>query len=204
MKLLTATWDEGDCFNLFDTEEYISMPKQITGKKEVLILWGGEDIATEIYGQKPNKYVYTQYKSARDKREIAMIERAIELKVPMIGICRGAQLLCAMAGGVLAQHIEGHGATHEVTLHDEVGTVIKCNSSHHQMMLPPRGAKILATSEATWGADDYNKPIKHERVNEVVYFPNIKALGIQPHPEWTNCPKEFFDYSVRKIKEYIL
>jgi gamma-glutamyl-gamma-aminobutyrate hydrolase PuuD len=204
MKLLTANWDEGDCFELFDTVEHITKPEQITGDNEVLILWGGEDIATEIYGQKPNKYVYQQYKSERDRREIALIEQAIAKDVPIIGICRGAQLLCAVAGGTLAQHIEGHGGSHPVTLEDEGGSVIRCNSSHHQMMVVTSSAKILATSEGTWGNDEYNKPIKYNKVNEVVWFPTISALGIQPHPEWSNCPKEFLDYCIRKIREYIL
>ena len=203
MKLLTANWDEGDCFGLFNTEEYINKPGQITGKDEVLILWGGEDIGTKLYGQKPNKYVHSEHASHRDILETALIRRAVELGVPIIGICRGAQLLCAMAGGTLAQHIEDHGNSHSVTLHDEDGSVIKCNSSHHQMMIPPTSAKILATSEGTIGVDEYNKPIKYDRVNEVVWFPTIKALGIQPHPEWTNCPREFFNYCVRKIKEYV-
>ena len=204
MKLLTANWDEGDCFGLFETEEFVNDPSQITGKDECLILWGGEDIATSIYGENPNKHVYNKYPSARDLREMKLVNKAIELNVPIIGICRGAQLLCAMAGGTLAQHIEGHGGSHPVTLDDEDGSVIRCNSSHHQMMLPPPSAKILATSEYVTGIDEHNKPIKYDRANEVVWFPNIKALGIQPHPEWTNCPKDFVDYCIRKIREYIL
>ena len=204
MKLLTANWDEGDCFGLFETEEFINDPSQITGKDECLILWGGEDIATSIYGENPNKHVYNKYPSSRDLREMELVKKAIELNVPIIGICRGAQLLCAMAGGTLAQHIEGHGNSHLVTLDDEDGSVIHCNSSHHQMMLPPPSAKILATSMETWGNGENNKSIKYNSTNEVVWFPNIKALGIQPHPEWTNCPKDFLDYCIRKIHEYIL
>ena len=39
MKLLTANWDEDDCFGLFETTEFINDPSQITGKDECLILW---------------------------------------------------------------------------------------------------------------------------------------------------------------------
>jgi len=72
------------------------------------------------------------------------------------------------------------------------------------MMIPPPSAKILATSPSTYGIGEHNEMINYDRVNEVVYFPNLHALGIQPHPEWTNCPKEFMDYCKRKIKEYLL
>ena len=122
----------------------------------------------------------------------------------MIGICRGAQLLCAMAGGKLAQHIEGHGRSHAVTLHDEGDAKIYCNSSHHQMMLPPSSAVVLASAASTTGLNQHNEAVKHERVNEVVWFPSINALGIQPHPEWTSCSQDFIDYCNRKIKQYIL
>jgi gamma-glutamyl-gamma-aminobutyrate hydrolase PuuD len=203
MKLLSADWQENDPFGLFDQVEFVSKISDVKDA-DALILWGGEDIGTEIYNQKANKYVYATKKSARDEREIAMVRQAMQQEIPIIGICRGAQLLCALSGGSLAQHIEGHGNSHAVTLHDEGGTVIRCNSSHHQMMLPPPSAKILATSEATYGIGQYNEAINYERVNEVVYFPNTNGLGIQPHPEWANCPKEFVDYCIRKIKEYIL
>jgi len=203
MRLLSADWQETDPFGLFDQVDFVAKISDVKDA-DALILWGGEDIGTEIYNQKANKYVYQTKKSPRDEREIAMVRKAVQEEIPIIGICRGAQLICALSGGTLAQHIEGHGNSHAVTLHDEGGTVIRCNSSHHQMMLPPPSAKILATSEATYGIGQYNEPVNYERVNEVVYFPNMNALGIQPHPEWANCPKEFVDYCIRKINEYIL
>lgn len=179
--------------------------KQADIKKDgCLLLWGGEDIAPSIYGEKPNKYVYVKSPSDRDTFEMSLILHCIKNNIPMIGICRGAQLLCAVAGGKLAQHIEGHGRSHAVTLHDEGDVEIYCNSSHHQMMLPPSSAVVLASAKGTTGLNQHNEAVKHERVNEVVWFPSINALGIQPHPEWSNCSQDFIDYCNRKIKQYIL
>ena len=192
-----------DPFGLFSSVKSVYYPEEIK-KGGVLILWGGEDIGTGIYGQEPNKMCLSKEASARDKRELRLINAALVNDVPIIGICRGAQLLCAAAGGTLAQHIDGHGRPHTVTLHDEFDEEITCNSSHHQMMIPPDSAKILASSPGTTGIDKDNKAVRYERVNEVVYFPVFNALGIQPHPEWPNCPKPFVDYCVRKIKEYLL
>lgn len=203
MRLCTPDYYEGDPFGLFDKVVHVVDACQIK-QGDCLILWGGEDIATEIYGQTPNKYVYSHKKSARDILEIDMVNHCIANDIPIIGICRGAQLLCALAGGSLAQHIDGHGQSHNITLHDEQDTVIRCNSSHHQMMLPPASAVVLATDSACLGIDEHNKAIKYPRSVEVVWFPTILALGIQPHPEWTSSPKEFNDYCVRKIKQYIL
>lgn len=169
-----------------------------------LLLWGGEDIWPGLYGQRPNSYVYQKQPSRRDLEERRLVHVAIHMSIPIIGICRGAQLICALAGGSLAQHIIGHGRSHSVTLLDEGNAEIRCNSSHHQMMIPPESAKILAVSGATTGLDQFDEEESHEQVNEVVWFPTINALGIQPHPEWPNSPSEFNSYIERKIKEYIL
>ena len=203
MKLMSASFNEwDDPFKLFDSVCYVQKPEELNHDC-CLILWGGEDIGTSIYGQKPNKYTYLERASERDLRECALVSEAVNIGIPIIGICRGAQLLCALAGGTLAQHVEGHGRSHAVCLHDEGNTWITCNSSHHQMMLPPASAKILATGYEVVGIDENNQAIKHEHSNEVVYFPSLNALGIQPHPEWASCPKDFVDYCSRKIKEYL-
>lgn len=205
MKLYSASWNETqDPFNIFSCTQVVDKVEQLQANKGVLILWGGEDISPQIYGERPNRHVYASIPSERDQFEMQLIKRAIELDMPIIGVCRGAQLLCAMAGGKLAQHIEGHGRSHAVTLHDEGDVVLTCNSSHHQMMLPPSNAKILASSEGTVGVNQFNQIVRHDRVNEVVYFPLVKGLGIQPHPEWDNCPRDFVDYCTRKIKEYLV
>lgn len=203
MKLLSTDWQEDYNFGIFQNVVYVNSINEVKDA-DALVLWGGEDIGTEIYGQKANHYVFRTKKSERDIKEIAMVREAIKNQIPIIGICRGAQLLCALAGGSLVQHIGGHGHTHDVTLHDEENKVIQCNSSHHQMMLPPPNAKILATSKETSGVGQHNELLRIPKVFEVVYFPNMKGLGIQPHPEWTSCPQEFINYCVRKIKEYLL
>ena len=197
------SFENKDPFDIFDTVEHVKSKKDLT-RDGVLILWGGEDIGTQLYNEKPNRFVSACYPSKRDLHEIDLITEAISKEIPIIGICRGAQLLCAAAGGKLMQHIDNHNTTHTITLHDEEGSVISCNSAHHQMMMPPNNAKILASASKTTAVGSYN--INHivEEVPEVVYFPLIKGLGIQAHPEWTNCPKDFVDYCQRKIKEYIL
>lgn len=202
-KLYSITYPYGDPFGLFDSVTTIEKLSELK-TDGVMILWGGADIGTAIYGQKPNRFVHANIPSGRDRFEMAVIDYCIEHNVPMIGVCRGAQLLCAMAGGELLQHIENHGTAHDVTLHDEGDVVIRCNSSHHQMMLPNNCEhKLLASSGPTTGINEYNKAVPVERVNEVVYFPQLRALGIQPHPEWDDCSKEFVDYCRRKIIEYL-
>ena len=187
--------------NLF-TEVKLTSVEQLS-KGGCLILWGGEDIWPGYYNQRNSAYCYTYQPTARDIKERQYIKKAIELQIPIIGICRGAQMLCIMAGGTLAQHIEGHEKSHDVLLSDEGNEELRCNSSHHQMMIPPPNAKVLAYALETTGYNQFNEYEKHQVVPEVVWFPTINALGIQPHPEWSNSPWNFNEYLIRKIKEYI-
>ena len=203
MKLFNPDFYEPNPWQHKFKDMFFTNPKDMH-KADALILWGGEDICPFLYNQKPNMYCYSQHISKRDVLEKQYVETAVDLGIPIIAICRGAQLVCALAGGTLAQHIHKHGRSHHITLHDEGDEVIQCNSSHHQMMLPSSGAVVLASAEGTDGVDEHNEFIKYDKVNEVVWFPSINALGIQPHPEWQNSPKEFNDYIERKLKEYIL
>lgn len=204
MKLLSALFEEINPFpNLFDSIHRIEHPKQLE-KGNVLVIWGGEDIGTLMYNQRPNKYCYRAKPTGRDYTESLLILEAAKKNIPIIGVCRGAQLACVVAGGSLMQHIDHHCGDHAVTLLDEDGSVIHTNSTHHQMMMPNKEAEILAVASDTTGVDQHNERVHIPVVPEVVYFPKINALGIQGHPEYTSCPPEFMNYLERKIKEKLL
>lgn len=187
-----------------------------------LILWGGEDISPSIYGQMPN--VFTSAKeqlSRRDQLEVEMVNKAMELGIPIIGICRGAQLMCALSGGSLVQHVEGHaGGYHKIKTSD--GRVLNCPSLHHQMMYPwPRNGrdgigefKYLAWMEEARSTVYFGEPEENsERAKklslqghepEVIWIPTTKSLCIQSHPEFIHDSRhEFVQYCLSLTKEYI-
>ena len=98
-------------------------------KADVLMLTGGADILPEHYGEPPH---YTTYHSPhRDAYEKPYINQFIKAGKPILGICRGAQFLCAIAGGKLVQDCTGHGSSHNVHTFD--GKVLRTSSLHHQM-----------------------------------------------------------------------
>lgn len=83
---------------------YITPNKPHTSKKiHAVIIGGGDDIEPIIYGDESNpKYTYDP---ARDKLEMAVAQKAISANTPILGICRGAQLLNIIAGGSLISNI---------------------------------------------------------------------------------------------------
>jgi putative glutamine amidotransferase len=115
-----------------------------------LVLTGGSDVGAALYGMEPHSTM-SGVDDARDQTEKLAIDAAMRLGRPILGICRGIQILNVALGGTLIQDIPSHqehptvahsnNATHEIAvepgsiLHDLWGqTSAAVNSSHHQAM----------------------------------------------------------------------
>lgn len=138
-------------------------------KCDAILLWGGTDINPKYYNEEPDYRNQYQADSKRDQDEWAWMLEAKASSVPIIGICRGAQFLCAFAGGKLIQHMTGHHGSQLIYTPD--GREFMAKEDHHQAMLP-------VDCEASWIAT------AKDGIPEVVYFPKIRGLAIQGHPEW--------------------
>lgn len=142
-----------------------------------LILWGGTDINPQIYFEEP---LPTTDKPDihRDSREQVMVVEAIDVGRPIVGVCRGAQLLCAMNGGKLNQHNPSHrNNNHPILTYDDK-ILYDVAADHHQIMIPAGNFELFANSYP-----DY--------LPEVVWWPETKCLAIQPHPEWMYASHPF-------------
>lgn len=187
-----------DPWNIFKNSKLINNP-HLLNKNDTLILWGGEDIGTNLYKEKPISYEKEHKPSFRDLLELKCINKAIKLQIPIIGICRGAQLLCVHQKGKLIQHVINHEQNHNIYLIKE-NQVLKTNSYHHQAMIPRKNAEILAISANKYeiGWIENHIKIKPE-IPEIVKWNNIRALGIQGHPEYEDAPQEFIEYTKNLI-----
>jgi GMP synthase-like glutamine amidotransferase len=182
---------------------------------DALVIWGGEDISPSLYGELPSKYTGARTSlSRRDQVEAEACFAAMERNIPLIGVCRGAQLLCALAGGRLIQHVNSHSGTHGMKCLDE-DILINTTSVHHQMMYPFDVSHVLlaqawpkrSNTYVTEGdAEDMEMHKTDTPEPEIVWFPDIKGLAIQGHPEFVGNPEEspFVQYCLRKVDQYIL
>ena len=138
MRLVSALYAGFNPFDLLDVfDDYAVVETHDDLQRgDVLISHGGADIPPEFYGKGRSSRSGSSGISRRDAIEWAMMHRAKELDVPIIGICRGAQMLCALEGGYLYQHVDNHGGSHTITAKDVDNSIIKLevNSIHHQMM----------------------------------------------------------------------
>ena len=157
-----------------------------------LVLAGGSDVDPGAYGDEPGPHtVHTV--PERDAFEIALALRAMERDMPLLGICRGMQVMNVARGGTLIQHLpddKGHedhrralgsfeNADHDVRLADDslamriAGERIHATKSHHHQGVDAVGEGLEVTGWAT--VDD---------LPEVIEDPTRRfVLGVQWHPE---------------------
>lgn len=162
-----------------------------TVSKPFHIFWGGADVHPSFYNRKPSSMLGGT-NMARDEEDIGLAKSLIKNKVPCIGICRGAQMLNVVNGGVLVQHLINHPfGVNKLTTFD--GKTVYSNSTHHQMMVPKGNYQLLAweDEERKCLDPDTDQLTTIPRVNEVVWFPDTQCLCIQPHPEWLEYGNDF-------------
>ena len=167
-------------------------------KADLVVLGGGTDISPKIYNH--GTHLKTQLSNdTRDQAEIALFNRAKQSRKPIVGICRGAQLLHALNGGYLFQHVDNHTSFHLAIYN---GETVRVSSTHHQMMADPTvGVVLMHSNEAT--KKEFMPPdAKFTRFGktgydiEAMYYPKTNQLSFQPHPEmigYTACRRIFFN-----------
>ena len=190
-KVLYSISFGSDAYPFHDLAQRVQVVRHadaIVEEDSVVVVWGGADINPNLYNHPTSKTTYCY--NARDDLEWKSMQRAIKMGIPIIGVCRGAQMLCAAAGGFLIQDVTNHaGYGHTITTPD--GSVISVNSIHHQMMagLERVDHELLAWSTEnrsthyTWKNDlTYPTPAGFKEP-EMVWFPRIKGMAVQWHPE---------------------
>jgi putative glutamine amidotransferase len=157
-----------------------------------VLLSGGPDVAADRYGAPAHPRTVAAHRD-RDTAELAVLHRALALDLPVLGVCRGAQLLNVARGGTLHQHLpdvvghDGHNPTPGVftdvavrldpaarvgaALGPTVGDGFRVRCHHHQAVdrLAPG---LVATA---WAADGTVEALEDPARPFVV--------GVQWHPE---------------------
>lgn len=213
------------CYSVYYRESYpfdvlakttigINSEAAITEKDSFLLLHGGTDISPTIYKEPKHKLTDVGMPSNRDLLEIACVKKAVSMGIPIVGICRGAQLLCALNGGKLVQHVIGHNdGHHHIRTYD--GKTLNTNSIHHQMMYPwGTDYELLAWSKGIsptyQGGDQKEITLPAEAFQdeeviepEIIWFPKLKAFGVQGHPEWAATLPEFQQYVIDEFSKRV-
>ena len=85
-----------------------------------LILSGGGDVDRKYFGAELQGAEPDSIDHARDELELNLARAALEIDMPLFGICRGCQVLNVAAGGGMIQHFEGHRSPKDGTAYHDV------------------------------------------------------------------------------------
>lgn len=169
---------------------------------DLVMFTGGEDVHPSLYNEPVGKRTYSNL--TRDNKEKDIYEKAKDLGIKMIGICRGSQFLCVMQGGKLVQHQENPSYIHKIKLDD--GSEMHITSTHHQAAYPYNlnswGYRIIGYTEniSKIHLDGKEKELNPSKECEIVYYRNFpKCLGIQGHPEYKDWQEQYPE-SLEKLR----
>lgn len=146
-----------------------------------LVFTGGADLNPEAYGE-PNSA--SAFEQIRDDYELALLGAALDADKPVLGICRGLQLLNVHAGGSLHQDVPAHARydvspdtrTHSVSIEPAsrlnliFGSSLEVNSLHHQTVNTV-GADLSVVGRADDGTI------------EAIEMVGRDVIAVQWHPE---------------------
>ncbi|MBW4717578.1 gamma-glutamyl-gamma-aminobutyrate hydrolase family protein [Saccharothrix obliqua] len=147
-----------------------------------LVLAGGADVDPARYGR-PRDTRTGPPRPDRDAAELELVRAALKLDLPLLGVCRGMQVLNVALGGTLAQHVEGHNPAPAAFEHTGVAvapgtllagvvglaTTVHC---HHHQAVDDLGDGLRVVASAPDGTV------------EAVELPGSRfVLGVQSHPE---------------------
>jgi putative glutamine amidotransferase len=167
-------------------------PDDVLDAIDALILAGGADVDPSAYGAEPHPETKGTVPE-RDLPEIGLVRAAVERDMPVLGICRGMQLLNVALGGSLLQHLPEHFGHH-----DHRPTPGSFDEADHPVRLQPGSLAARAAGEV----DHNTKSHHHQGVDrvgeglvvsgwstiddlpEAIELPDRRfVLGVQWHPE---------------------
>jgi putative glutamine amidotransferase len=172
-----------------------SDPAEVLRVLDGLVLAGGADIDPVRYGEAAHEQT-VGLRPDRDEGELVLLGGALAEDLPVLGVCRGMQLMTVNAGGRLSQHLpdevghEGHRpepgvyGEHGVRLDDGstvgriLGTQVRVRSYHHQ------GVADAGSLTATGWAEDGTVEVVEDPAHRF-------ALGVLWHPEVGEDPRLF-------------
>ena len=157
-----------------------------------LMLAGGPDVDPALYSQEPDPEAGLDVSRPLDDLELRVLDRALELDMPVLAICRGMQLLNVTFGGKLIQDLPNHrgkmvngsleSADHQIYVAPGakaaavigMAGIFKVNSRHHQGLTEAQRAPRLMTTAYS---------VEDGLVEGLESPEHSWVIGLQCHPE---------------------
>lgn len=187
----------------------VEVLRQIVSRLDGIIFTGGEDIGPDYYGEAPHEKL-EEVSPARDIFELTAMKLAADRNIPMLGICRGLQLMNVAFGGTLYQDLPTQHPSTTNHLQEVSGTIpthtvsvvkgsklaaitgrneLQVNTFHHQAIKQlALGFKVVARSP-------------DNVVEAIEAYPVRQIMGVQFHPEIFTAAG---DTTMRKLFTFLI
>lgn len=173
-------------------------------KADLIVFTGGADVDPALYGEERHKDTHVSKK--RDDDDMALYIKALELGIPMLGICRGAQFIHVMNGGKLYQDVDNHNGEHCMWDIRRKIKIDRVSSVHHQMVIPQAGSSFQLIGTANVARERWHNPTECTRGTkidvEAFFYRDSCAIGIQGHPEYKGYNK-FAQWTLETLDDFI-
>lgn len=160
-----------------DREEILARAREA----DLVLVMGGEDVDPALYGGEADYPGGGTHETESDQTMVAVIREAVQDRRPLLGLCRGNQLINVALGGTLIQHMEGHHVDGrdpfvsttvsvvpgEAEVFDQGG---RARCAHHQSV-DQLGSGLRVVARSTDG------------VIEAIAHNEAPVVGVQWHPE---------------------
>lgn len=168
-----------------------------TDGADAIAIVGGEDISPSLYGAATGYPDEGSHAWAGDLAQIALVRRSLERRTPLLGVCRGVQILNVALGGTLVQDLGSD------TIHKNVGAPVHELMHAHEIELEPDsalagvfGTSSLTVQSAHHQSVDVVAPgllvtaRAADGVVETLEHESAPVLALQWHPEDPGAPAE--------------
>lgn len=155
---------------------------------DVVLFTEGTPVLPSYYGKLPisKNIIYDSHRDLKDKK---VFEEAVRLNKKIIGIGRGAELICIMAGGEVIQEQENPLHEHYVKTRDNIEFLV--NSFHttnqYPFNLKPDEYRVLASVKGLSSyyrtQDNVELPLPDNQCPEIVFYKKVNGLAFQFSPE---------------------
>lgn len=175
---------------------------------DLVVFTGGPDIDPAYYGEKPvPSYCGDE---DRDFYDLENFWQCYNEGIPVLGVCRGAQLLAVMQGGKLVQDVDNHNGDHSMWDKKQRELIEKVSSVHHQQVLECEGMDVIATSfnSTTRWLNPTRRLAKNEKNGwlpdiEAFFIRDFCGIGVQGHPEYKGY-NAFAKWTLELINELVV
>lgn len=161
------------------------------------VFQGGADLAPQTYGEEPILNGKWKGDAHRDAYELFVMDYAIQHQKPVLGICRGFQLMNVYFGGTLYQDLETQvpaiGKHRDADLYDRISHAVRFTKDSYFQKLFASHPTPLVNSVHHQGVKDLGKNLSVQAVSEDVGLveaftwngaPEGKVTAVQWHPEF--------------------